>query len=514
MPSRTRRFFLNFISLTATALLMRGVGVAFNVYVSNTAGAETMGLYSLLGGIYGFAVTVGCAGINLGTTRVISDAMGLGDKSLARRAAARALIIAFVTSLATTVILLALSGYIGFRILSDPRIIRPLQILALSLVPVAMCSSLSGYFTAVRRVRASSLIQILVQGVKIILTTLFLGLLVKKGPEHACIALVLGATLSEVFSLCTTYVLYRIDLKRNSLENADIGKESKGLTKMILSITLPVTVSACVRSGLTTLQHILIPKGLKASGKSWSAALASYGILHSMVMPLILFPSAFITSFSGLLIPEVTECRVRNNDVRLKRISYRILTLSLIFSIGVAGIVAYFSDKLGLVIYNSLEAAYYIRVMAPLIPIMYIDSAVDAILKGMGREVYSMNVNIADALTACLFAIFLIPRMGLMGYVISIYATEILNTCLSLIKMASITKMKFRIFHQILMPSLCVVGAASCSSLVLRVMRLSNSAFSLVMHIAFAVAFYIFFLYLTGAVGDDEREVISFALKK
>ena len=175
---------------------------------------------------------------------------------------------------------------------------------------------------------------------------------------------------------------------------------------------------------------------------------------------------------------------------------------------------AYFSDKLGLVIYNSLEAAYYIRVMAPLIPIMYIDSAVDAILKGMGREVYSMNVNIADALTACLFAIFLIPRMGLMGYVISIYATEILNTCLSLIKMASITKMKFRIFHQILMPSLCGVGAASCSSLVLRVMRLSKSAFSLVMHIALAVAFYIFFLYLTGAVGDEEREVISFALKK
>ena len=61
MPSRTRSFFLNFLSITASALIIRGVGVAFNVYVSNKAGAEAMGLYSLLGGIYAFALTLGCA---------------------------------------------------------------------------------------------------------------------------------------------------------------------------------------------------------------------------------------------------------------------------------------------------------------------------------------------------------------------------------------------------------------------------------------------------------------------
>ena len=143
MASRTRSFFLNFLSLTLTALIMRGVGVAFNVYVSNTAGAEAMGLYSLLGGIYAFSLTIGCAGINLGTTRAVSDAMGVGDTALALQTAKKALACAVVSSLAATVLLFGLSGVIGERILGDVRVVRPLKILSLSLVPVSVCSCLA-----------------------------------------------------------------------------------------------------------------------------------------------------------------------------------------------------------------------------------------------------------------------------------------------------------------------------------------------------------------------------------
>ncbi len=512
MASRTRNFFLNFLSLTATALIIRGVGVAFNIYVSNKAGAEAMGLFSLLGGIYGFSVTVACASINLGTTRAVSDAMGEGNISLARKTAKKALVCAFVTSAAASVLLFSLAPVIGKYALGDTRVVTPLRILSLSLLPVSLGSCLSGYFTAVKRVKACSGIQIAVQGIKIGLTALFLGKFIDYGAEFACIALVLGMTLSEGLSLCVTYLLYRYDVGTN-LGKVD-STEHPGIITKLLSITVPVTFSACVRSGLTTLQHILIPKGLKASGKSWSEALSSYGILHSMVMPLILFPSAFITSFSGLLIPEVTDCRVNKDFKRLERIAYRILTLALIFSIGCAGIIIFFSQGLGKTVYSSSEAAYYIRLMAPLIPIMYIDSSVDAFLKGMGHEVYSMNVNIADALTACLFALFLIPKMGLMGYVISIYATEMLNTFLSLWKMLKITNMKFKIFHQIFMPLVCIFCATNVSYFLLRVLSIKGEIFDLVLHILLSVFFYIAFLYMTKTIGADEREVMHQAMKK
>ena len=81
MASKTRIFFLNALSLTATALIMRGVGMIFNVIVSNRAGSEAMGLYSMLGSVYAFTITLGAAGVNLGATRLISEALGLGLSS-------------------------------------------------------------------------------------------------------------------------------------------------------------------------------------------------------------------------------------------------------------------------------------------------------------------------------------------------------------------------------------------------------------------------------------------------
>ena len=144
---------------------------------------------------------------------------------------------------------------------------------------------------------------------------------------------------------------------------------------------------------------------------------------------------------------------------------------------------------------------------------MYIDSTVDAILKGSGHQVYSMNVNIADTLTACLFALFLIPHLGIWGYVISIYATEILNTSLSLIKMSKISQMKFKIFHQIVMPIICIVGATNLSLLIIRLLHLPISgALSLTLGVIFTVAFYIAFLIMTKTVGKDEKEFLYPAL--
>ena len=220
-----------------------------------------------------------------------------------------------------------------------------------------------------------------------------------------------------------------------------------------------MTLSASARSGLLTLQHALIPRGLKKSGASWERALASYGVVHSVVLPVVLFPSAFINSYSGLLVPEVAESWARSDHKRVARLSYRIITPALVFSIGVAGIMTSFGQELGEVICGSAEAGRYIRLLAPLIPIMYVDSSVDAFLKGMGEQVYSMNVNIIDALCSVILVWVLLPRMGLAGYVIAIYATETLNTTLSLCRMLRMSGMRVHLWRQVFAPLSAVIGA-------------------------------------------------------
>ena len=521
----TGQFALNALSLIAVGLFMRTVGVAFNAYLAARAGGEVMGLYSLLFGVYGLALTLGSAGINLGTTRMVADVMGefchSGDtvfsgcegeicRRAIRQVMRKCLAYSLICSTGTGLLMLISAPWLGNVWLGDGRTILSLRVLALTLPPIAVCACLGGYFTAVRRVVRTSAVGIGVQFVRIGLCTYLLTLWLPRGVEMTCLALVLGGALSEFCGLIMTVLAYLIDRYRHmrlSMGADCDGSEDAVSTKKLLGITVPVTLAACLRSGLLTLQHILIPRGLKRSGASWEAALTSYGVLHSMALPVVLFPSAFISSFSGLLVPEVAESIARGDRDRVARLASRLVTPALIFSFGVAGVMGCFGRELGTVIYGSAEAGEYIRILAPLIPIMYVDSTVDAFLKGMGEQVYSMNVNIIDAAVSVLLVWLLLPRMGLWGYVVAIYVTETLNTTLSLCRMLRMSRMPVRLWKQVFGPLLCAVGATTACRLagILGGISLSGGL-GLILWVGVSGILYLLLCLAAGVWGQEQTK--------
>ena len=519
-----RRFAVNALLLIAVNLFMRTVGVAFNAYLAGRAGGEVMGLYSLLFGVYGLAMTLGSAGINLGTTRMVADAMGrfcpVSDgreiedthegeacRFAIRKVLRKCIGYSLVCGLGAGVLLFIAAPWIGTVWLNDGRTVLSLRVLALTLAPISVCACLGGYFTAVRRVAKTAAVGIGVQFLRIGFCAYLLTLWLPDGVEMTCLALVLGGALSELCGLILTVGAYLMDRRQHLLvkkrEDGDIGGADS--TKKLLGITVPVTLSACLRSGLLTLQHILIPRGLKQSGASWEAALTSYGVLHSMVLPVVLFPSAFISSFSGLLVPEVAESVARGDHDRISRLASRVITPALIFSFGVAGVMGCFGYELGEAIYGSREAGLYIRILAPLIPIMYVDSSVDAFLKGMGEQVYSMNVNIIDAGSSVLLVWLLLPRMGLWGYVVAIYATETLNTTLSLCRMLRMSRMPISLWRQVFGPLLCAIGATVLCRLagILFHLPISGTG-TLAVHILVCAALYLGLCLATGVWGREQ----------
>jgi len=192
----------------------------------------------------------------------------------------------------------------------------------------------------------------------------------------------------------------------------------------------------------------------------------------------------------------------------VRRVARRIFGISMMFSVGVAGVMLCFSHSLGLVIYDSLQAGSMIAALAPLIPIMYIDSAVDAVLKGMGQQVYSMNVNIIDALTSVILVIILVPKFGVPGYIFTIYFTETLNTVLSLARMIAITKPKLRLMGHVFGPILCITGATWAVHLFSTHLGLQPTAGALVLQITLTLLLYAGLLTITRCVGTDEYEML------
>lgn len=148
-------------------------------------------------------------------------------------------------------------------------------------------------------------------------------------------------------------------------------------------------------------------------------------------MPLILFPNTIVLAFSNLLIPEFSEFNVRAEYSRIKRITKKILKYTLIFSITTSILIYIFSPQLGTFLYKSTHVIIYIKLLAPLIPVMYIDNVIDAILKGLDKQVNVLQINILDLITSIILIFIIIPKFGINGYVFTIYFSEILNFTLS-----------------------------------------------------------------------------------
>lgn len=503
---RLKKFFINGILMTSVTLLCRYVAVGFNVYLTNKIGAVAMGVFTLISSVYGFALTLATSGISLATTRLVSEALGIGRvrrefsaDSTISAIMKKSLGFSALISTLTALLLLLLSKPIGVHLLGDARTVSSLRVLALSLPPIALSSSLSGYFSALRKVHKNAAVQILSVALRISISVMLLSAVLANDIESACLSVVGGIALSELICFLFHLLVFLLERKRNPSDKN--GAVYSVLPRRLLSITIPVAFSACVRSALVTLEHLLIPRGLERSGASRAHSLAAYGTLHSVVFPLVLFPSAISSSFAGLLVPEISESGAAGDAARIERIVGRVLKTVLLYSIGVSGIMMCLSCEMGDVLLSNTESALYILAVAPLVPVMYLDTSVDSILKGLGYQFYTMIVNIVDASLSVILVLILLPRFGIMGYIMTVYFTETVNATLSVTKLLIVTKIRVRIFDWIVKPLASVILATHLGAALLSCFgSYASGRLGIALHVLLLTALYFVFLLITRAL--------------
>jgi len=399
----------------------------FNSYISQKIGAEAVGLYGLIMSVYGFAITIALSGINLATTRIVAEEIAIGNIGNIKKVVRKCLMFSILFSCIGSILLFTFAPLISTTWLHGKVSSVPFYIIAISLPFISMSSCINGYFAAVRNTIKPASDQILEQLLKVTLISLFLNHFMPCGLEYICISLILGNIISEILSFFYIYILYKFDRKKFNTYTPT----KSFFEKRILQITIPVGLTSFIRSGLSTLKQILIPLGFEKHGNTCAQALTNYGLITGMAMPLVLFPNVIILTFSNLLIPEFAEFNAKCEHLRIQRITKKILKYTFIFSIIIAFLLFIFSEHFSNLMYKTNSVSFYIKILAPLVPIMYIDNVVDAILKGLDKQINVLKINILDLITSIILIFFLIPQFGIMGYIFIIYFSELLNFILS-----------------------------------------------------------------------------------
>ena len=447
MQKKWRLFFSNAIMLSVVNIIMRGIAVSFNSYVNIKIGAESMGLFTLVMSVYGFAVTVALSCVNLASVRHTSErcaALEGADKQswkyAMRKVVKSVCVYSLLFGVSSAVVLYFSSGIIAKLLLNDVRTLKSLKILAFSLPAISLSSALSGYFTGLRKVVKNAVVAISEQFIKILVTSTALVFILPGNVENACLAVVGGSAIAEAWSLVVNVVMYIFDSGKPV--GAVYGSRRVRLDTRFRStadISLPSAVGTYARQGLTTLEHLAIPRGMMRGGISKEAALSSYGLLQGIAFPLVMFPYAIITSFTSLLLPEIAEQHERTNTEGIKNLTLQAYKYSAVFSIGACGIFVNFANELGTMVFRSTEAARYTLLLGLLVPFMYLDTAVDSLLKGLGEQVYTMKINIVDAASGLVLVILLTPKLGIYGYILTIWLCEVGNLWASISRLSEVT---------------------------------------------------------------------------
>jgi stage V sporulation protein B len=445
--------------------------------------------------VYTLFITLASSGVNLATSRIVSEQMAYGKEDDIRTAVKKCINYSLFMGVISCIILFLFAPYISTYWLHSKVSYIPLRIIAISLPFLSVSSSINGYFTAIRNVKKTAFAQVFEQILQIYLVTFFINYFLPSGIEYACISLVLGSCISEIASFLLILFFYKRDIRKNKV----IKNKEDNYTKQILKITIPIALTSYIRSGLSTLKQILIPMRLEKSGISCEEALSQYGIINGMAMPLIMFPCTFISSFSMLLIPEFSYLNAKKNYEKINFAINKILKYCFIFSFLIMGIFWCFSGELSNSIYNESNVSIFIKVLSPLIVLMYIDSVVDGILKGLDKQVSVMVINILDLFTSISFIYFLLPIQGIKGYIVVLFISEIFNGLVSLLLLIKETKVKIDFINWLIKPSLAVI-------LLNYIFKnyTCNNLFELILQIIiFCICYFIVTILLKGLVKED-----------
>ena len=455
-------YLKNAALMTGADVLLRLAGMGLRIYLANALGGEGMGLYQLVLAVYALFVTLATAGVSVAATRLMAEELSRG-RAEARGMLVRLLAAGLGLGAFAMVAQFGLAGLAAAWWLGDARAAGALRAAAFGMPWMAVSAVLRGFFIARRRVEPNVLSQLVEQTVRIGVVYVVLEQGILRGWDHGrkCTAVLAATALSEAVSACMMLLFYHREARRCFAEEK--ARRPRDPARRLWDILWPVEGGRCLASALHTAENMLVPACLTvclldAGGRS--AAVAQYGSLKGMALPLLTFPFGLLGSLSVLLMPEITQAHIRGERARLDCLLDRMLRLTGCFSALAGALFWVWGEPLALLLYHSQEAGFYLRVLGPAMPLMYLESMVDGAMKGMGEQKAVFRYSLWDAVLRIAGVLLLLPRWGMKGFLWVILLSSAYTCQMNTARLLHVSGLKPRLWRWLGAPALAALVSA------------------------------------------------------
>lgn len=419
---KMRTLVVQTMFLSASHFLVRVIGFVMRIWLSRELGAMAMGLIELAGSAQMLLITPIVSGLPAAMSRMCAKANA--DEQV--RVLRSGVLLSLLVSLPLTLLAFALRTPICLW-LGDVRTM-PAVLAYLPCLPVLGVScALNGYYYGAGKPMPPALSEILEQIVRFFLTIRLVNLLRGWPAMLRAAAPALGTLAGETAAL----LLMLLVAGRVLFLAPAKGSRIRAMRELI-ALSLPLTGMKLTSSLMRTVQSVLIPARLQASGLAAGEALSRLGMMNGMLMPVLLLPSFITCSLSMVAAPEVTRRQAQGKPQRhlVMRVLSATLLIGLFAMLAVFLLAPVFSGAL----YRQAELLPLLRRCSALIPVMALCQVVSALMNGLGLQGTSLRISIGANLLSTLLMYVLAsqPSLRLWGVIIAMSAAQAVTLYLSL----------------------------------------------------------------------------------
>ena len=146
------------------------------------------------------------------------------------------------------------------------------------------------------------------------------------------------------------------------------------------------------------------------------------------------------------------------------------------FSVFAAAVLMRFGSEIGELLGGGELAGTMITIIAPVVPFIYMEIVLEAIIKGLGLQSFSSMNYLAEYVIRIAAVLILVPKIGFYGIVISYYASNIFGNSMRFVKVTKASGARRALCGTLILPVILAFASMSSAELLTRLTGLENGS--------------------------------------
>jgi len=408
-------FIKSTIILILGGIVTKILGFIIRIIYTRIVGPEVIGLYSLVTPTYSLLITIATLALPTTISKLVAE-----NKNNNIKIISTATILIMLINFIVVIFMILSAKFIAINLLHEERCYLLIIAMSFTFPIISISSIIKGYFYGKQNMIPNVVSNIIEQLIRGLLIYIFVPLIIEKSEILAACSLFLFSFIEELISI----IINLLFLSRNIKIKKNYLIPDKYTLKNILNISIPTVSSRIIGNIGYFFEPIILKNLLLYSGYSNNYILVEYGAYNAYTLTILTVPSFFITAISSSLIPEISKHYLaKKNRLVIKRLK-EALFFSLLIGITYSILLMFFGSNILDAIYNTNMGLTYIKILAPIFPLLYIEAILISFLQALDKAHITMRITIVGVIIKLIvLAITSLLHIGLFSLIVA----EIIN---------------------------------------------------------------------------------------